>query len=168
MLPRPRRWDSPTFRTTPTCGWAIAASDELDDAVLVAPVRAQKRQRNAQLVVEGLRRGGGLRSQEQPEHLLGGGLAVAARDPDDRQAEAAPVGGGEVGERAARVGDAHHGVPHHPVGVDGVRAVGQRRHGSGRERLAQEVMAVHLVAAEGDKELSAAHPARVDRNASDG
>ncbi len=95
--PDPRRRDRGEPRDVPG-----AAGGELQHEVAGAGVGAQRRPGQAELVVErpGRRDGGPERGEHRGEQVLGGGLAGAAGDPDDRGRRQRPhCVPGERGER---------------------------------------------------------------------
>ena len=85
----------------------------LDDRVALVVFESQQRQRQADVVVEvaaGGERGGEL-AQDRGDHLLAGGLAVAACDADDRAGVARAACGRRTLQGDERIRDQDHRQP---------------------------------------------------------
>ena len=143
---------------------AGAVGAHLDDGEAVPGRQAHEGQRHADVVVEVAARGQALPRlrQDRGGHLLRGGLAVAAGDPDERAGKVrAPAARGAL-ERRLRVGDhdlrqrhrlrrAHHGAG-----------------GAGLQCRADEVLAVEVRTLQRDEQLPALERARVAHHVGEG
>ena len=88
---------------------AEAAHAHLDDRRLMARIKAEKGQRHAYLIIEVTLVFEGIvfRRERRMDHILGGGLADAARYTDKRDFEKASVIAGEIEQRFAGAADKH-------------------------------------------------------------
>ena len=146
-------------------GFARMVHAQFDHRQLMRGVQTEQRERHADLVVEvaGGRqarvlaeRGG----EDRRDHFLDRGLAVAARDGDERHAELAAPAARERAQRDARVGHAQRG--HVPAFR---RARDERGRHVARRDVRQEVVRVETLALERDEQIAGAGAAAVGRHA---
>ena len=159
-VPKPSRCSAPALVIRPMVGRASATSRATSPGAVGAhldhrePMRlgeAQQRQRHADVIVEVAARGQALARlpQDRCGHLLGGGLAVAAGDPDQGSRERTRA----MQLRRARA------LPAHPRTTICGRLIGCSAldHGAGRPKAAaaaDELVAVEVRALERDEQLA--------------
>ena len=143
---------------------AEAGDAHLHDRGLVLRLDAGYGHRHADLIVQvplGLQHPKALR-EHRGDHLLGGGLADAARDAHNGDVQRPAVGGRDLLERTLDVAD-HEGRPfdalRHPFAERADRALLQRG--------GDKAVAVGPLAAVGDKEIPRLDGAAVDHRSAD-
>ena len=134
---------------------AGVARSHLDDAYLDRAVHGEQRQRHADMVVQiALRDGRAELAREYPtDELFGRGLAVAARDGEDRNAELAAMPGGQFLQGGQRVGDLRATVrPLLPEGFRYGRVVHDGCRSPGFQRVFRIAVTVETLAVQGEKQ----------------
>ncbi|EXI77992.1 MAG: hypothetical protein AW12_03079 [Candidatus Accumulibacter sp. BA-94] len=143
----------------------------LDDRGAMRRVQLEQGERQTDVVVE-VALGGQHRAvesdlQDARDHLLGGGLAIAAGHRQQRQREAiAPVGRQRT-QRQAGLGNPKQGQTSDQQAIG---AVCRHHRGSGatRHRRGEVVVAVEMLAAQGDEQLARGNCPTVGRHAAEG
>ena len=149
-------------------GFARVVHAQLNGGNAVALAQTEQRERQADVVVEIAGGGKGVfgapvLAQYRGDHFLHRGLAVRTGDGNERNVKAAAPVRGQAAKAAP-------GVSHHDArqaGLHGLIArllVDHRRDGTSRLGRTEEMVAVEIVAAQGDEQRAGGYRARVGRD----
>ena len=142
---------------------AAGAGSHLDDPEFGVGSHGEQRERHADVVVEVAPGGveGEAAAENAARELLGRGLAVAACDGEDRDAQRAAVGAGQLLQGAERIIDDEHPC----IRARCRRVVGDGPCGPLGKGLVHEAVAVERGAAQREEDRPGLDAARVGRDA---